>query len=110
MTLLILITGTDSTSQSNTVELYGTHDGNFNDDAKSYSTYEKGLDEDYAKHYEDESLDGIKPQKHSYMSEETVARTSPPANPWPSVESRSMFVSHVTMLISVSYGSTCRRF
>ena len=33
--------------------MYGTHDGSYyNDDAKSYSTYEKGIDEDYTKNYE----------------------------------------------------------
>lgn len=75
--------GTDSASQSNTVELYGTHDGNFNDDAKSYSTYEKGLDEDFAKHYEDDDV--IKNSKETYLTDTSSASVNSPRSadqPW----------------------------
>nr|QRF78300.1 nephrin [Membranipora membranacea] len=75
---------TDSASQSNTVEMYGTHDGSFfNDDAKSYSTYEKGLDEDYAKHYDDDEDDDTdhvkKGSKGTYLTDDpSPIRQSPP--------------------------------
>ena len=89
---------TDSASQSNTVEMYGTHDGSFfNDDAKSYSTYEKGLDEDYAKHYDDDDDDVIdqvkKGSKGTYLTDEpSPIRQSPP---WSKMEGLCLSLSNL---------------
>lgn len=74
--------GTDSASQSNTVEMYGTHDGNFNDDAKSYSTYEQHLDQDFAKHYEDDEV--VKNPKEAYHTDTSSPSINSPRSdqPW----------------------------
>ncbi|XP_067942900.1 nephrin-like isoform X2 [Watersipora subatra] len=78
--------GTDSVSQTNTVELFGTnHDGSYyNDDVKSYSTYDKGLDDDYSKHYEgDNSNNHIRDvtDDATYISPRSVPPNNQPP-PW----------------------------
>lgn len=82
--------------------MYGTHDGNFVDDAKSYSTYEKGLDDDFAKHYEDDDndLDEVKPSTTTYLTDEpmpvlNIPTTNPnPNQPWSKMEGKPRNLHH----------------
>lgn len=96
------LSATDSASQSNTVEMYGTHDGSFfQDDAKSYSTYEKGLDEDYAKHYDDDDddddIDHIKRgAKNTYLTDDPLPPNGP--TPWAKVEGTSPYLLSICLL------------
>lgn len=91
----IFAPATDSASQSNTVEMYGTHDGYFNEDARSYSTYEKGFDDDYAKHYENENdknlVKSAPPSvKETYLTDDPIQIIQPPPpQPWSKMEGKS---------------------
>jgi len=81
----LALVATDSASQSNTEQLYGTSVGSQpQDDARSYSTsYEKGYEDDYAKHYEDDEKDNIKsaPANDNYISAKDV-------QPWSKTEGK----------------------
>lgn len=88
--------------------MYGTHDGSFfNDDAKSYSTYEKGLDEDYAKHYDDDEDDDTdhvkKGSKGTYLTDDpSPIRQSPP---WSKMEgSYSVCITALSKNINAADG------
>lgn len=86
---LFIIVATDSTSQTNTVEMYGTHDGSFfNDDAKSFSTYAKD-EEDLSKNYEENYLNQTKfaAEQGTYVSPQVASSNESP--PWAKTEGES---------------------